>query len=83
MARRRRTDHHIQELLGHADVKATSIYLNATGRGLHDSIKSFDRLRLQQQKTAKRSNKKAHKTQTERQVATVAERAATDKPLVN
>jgi integrase len=37
--------HHVQELLGHADVKTTGIYLNATATGLHDSIRRFDESR--------------------------------------
>jgi integrase len=37
--------HHVQELLGHADVKTTGIYLNATATGLHESIRQFDEAR--------------------------------------
>jgi integrase len=39
--------HHCQELLGHADLKTTSIYLNATATGLHESIQRFDETRAQ------------------------------------
>jgi hypothetical protein len=33
--------HHVQEMLGHADVKTTSTYLNVTPQGLHESMKRF------------------------------------------
>ena len=37
--------HHVQELLGHADLTTTTTYLNATLEHLHDSIRDFDRQR--------------------------------------
>jgi integrase len=37
--------HHVQELLGHAGVKTTRIYLNADRDGLHESIRRFDEAR--------------------------------------
>ena len=37
--------HHVQELLGHADLTTTGTYLNATLEHLHDSIRDFDRQR--------------------------------------
>ena len=37
--------HHVQELLGHADLTTTGTYLNATLAHLHDSIRGFDRQR--------------------------------------
>jgi integrase len=33
--------HHVQEMLGHANVSQTSTYLNATRAGLHDSMRRF------------------------------------------
>ena len=33
--------HHVQHMLGHADVKQTATYLNAERVGLHDSMKRF------------------------------------------
>ena len=33
--------HHVQEMLGHADLKQTSTYLNVTRLGLHDSMRRF------------------------------------------
>jgi integrase len=33
--------HHVQEMLGHADVKTTSVYLNLTRQGLQESMKRF------------------------------------------
>jgi hypothetical protein len=33
--------HHVQRMLGHADVKQTATYLNAENVGLHDSMKRF------------------------------------------
>ena len=35
--------HHVQEMLGHADIKTTDTYLNVTRIGLHDSMKRFER----------------------------------------
>jgi integrase len=34
--------HHVQEMLGHSDLKQTSTYLNATLGGLKDSMRRFD-----------------------------------------
>jgi integrase len=34
--------HHVQEMLGHANVSQTSTYLNATRIGLQDSMRRFD-----------------------------------------
>jgi len=34
--------HHVQEMLGHANVSQTSTYLNATRIGLHDSMRRFE-----------------------------------------
>jgi len=34
--------HHVQHMLGHANVSQTSTYLNATTIGLHDSMRRFD-----------------------------------------
>ena len=33
--------HHVQEMLGHADLKQTSTYLNVTQVGLQDSMRRF------------------------------------------
>jgi integrase/recombinase XerD len=33
--------HHVQEMLGHSDVKTTSVYLNLTRTGLQDSMRRF------------------------------------------
>ena len=33
--------HHVQEMLGHADLKQTSTYLNVTQVGLQDSMRLF------------------------------------------
>ncbi len=33
--------HHVQEMLGHADVKTTSVYLNPTRQGLQESMRKF------------------------------------------
>jgi integrase len=38
--------HHIQEMLGHADLKQTSTYLNVTRAGLHDSMRRFGTMPL-------------------------------------
>lgn len=37
--------HHVQHMLGHASLQQTSTYLNATLRGLHDSMRSLEELR--------------------------------------
>jgi integrase len=37
--------HHVQHMLGHASLKQTSTYLNATLRGLHESMRNLDRSR--------------------------------------
>lgn len=37
--------HHVQHMLGHANIEQTSIYLNATLKGLHRSMKAMDRTR--------------------------------------
>ncbi len=37
--------HVIQQLLGHADARTTSIYLNATRLGLHESMQRFEQRR--------------------------------------
>ena len=33
--------HHVKEMLGHASLATTDIYLNATRLGLHDSMRRF------------------------------------------
>jgi hypothetical protein len=38
--------HHIQEMLGHTDLKQTSTYLNVTRTGLHDSTRRWVRVGL-------------------------------------
>jgi len=35
--------HHVQHMLGHADIKTTSIYLNATLPNLHQSMRELDK----------------------------------------
>jgi integrase len=37
--------HVVQQLLGHADARTTSIYLNATRLGLHECMQRFERVR--------------------------------------
>jgi hypothetical protein len=37
--------HYVQHMLGHASLQQTSTYLNATLRGLHESMRSFDQSR--------------------------------------
>lgn len=37
--------HVVQQLLGHADARTTSIYLNATRTGLHESMRRFEDFR--------------------------------------
>jgi integrase len=37
--------HHVQEMLGHANVSQTSTYLNATRLGLHESMRRFEAAR--------------------------------------
>jgi integrase len=68
--------HHVQELLGHADVKTTGIYLNATAPGLHESIRRFDEARESCKEDA-----------TETAIATrpdcIGEGASDAKPLIN
>jgi len=39
--------HVVQQLLGHADARTTSIYLNATRIGLHESMARFEQFRRQ------------------------------------
>ena len=39
--------HHVQEMLGHADLKQTSTYLNVTQVGLQDSMRRFGTQPLQ------------------------------------
>jgi integrase len=39
--------HHVQEMLGHADLKQTSTYLNVTQIGLQDSMRRFGTQPLQ------------------------------------
>ena len=44
--------HVVQQLLGHADARTTSIYLNATRLGLHESMRRFDESRKHLQEFA-------------------------------
>ncbi len=37
--------HHVQHMLGHASLQQTSTYLNATLRGLHESMRTFEEAR--------------------------------------
>jgi integrase len=37
--------HHVQQMLGHADLKQTSTYLNATVKGIEDSMRKLDHAR--------------------------------------
>lgn len=37
--------HHVQHMLGHASLEQTSTYLNATLRGLHESMRVFEKSR--------------------------------------
>lgn len=37
--------HHVQQMLGHADLKQTSTYLNATVKGLEESMRRLDQAR--------------------------------------
>lgn len=37
--------HHVQHMLGHASLQQTSTYFNATLRGLHESMRTFDQSR--------------------------------------
>ena len=37
--------HHVQAMLGHADIKTTSTYLNITLPGLHESMQKFEEAR--------------------------------------
>jgi len=37
--------HHVQHMLGHASLQQTSTYLNATLRGLHESMRNLDQFR--------------------------------------
>ncbi len=37
--------HEVQQMLGHANLEQTSTYLNATLRGMHRSMRAFDRAR--------------------------------------
>jgi hypothetical protein len=37
--------HHVQQMLGHADLKQTSTYLNATVKGIEDSMRKSDEAR--------------------------------------
>jgi integrase len=39
--------HEIQQMLGHTNLQQTSTYLNATLRGMHRSMRTFDRARTQ------------------------------------
>ena len=39
--------HHVQEMLGHANLSQTSTYLHATELGLHESMARFDTSRGQ------------------------------------
>jgi integrase len=50
--------HHVQEMLGHANVSQTSTYLNATRVGLQESMRRFD-------ESASRCNPVASNTQTD------------------
>jgi integrase len=44
--------HHVQHMLGHANLAQTSTYLNATRVGLHDSMRRFEVSRLPLQSVA-------------------------------
>jgi hypothetical protein len=37
--------HHVQHMLGHASLQQTSTYLNATLRGLHESMRNLEEAR--------------------------------------
>jgi integrase len=39
--------HEVQQMLGHANLQQTSTYLNATLRGMHRSMRTFERTRTQ------------------------------------
>ena len=47
--------HHVQQMLGHVDLKQTGTYLNATAKGLEDSMRRFDEQRGLLQSVAKAS----------------------------
>ena len=38
--------HHVQEMLGHSNLKQTSTYLNANLVGLHESMRKFEEARV-------------------------------------
>lgn len=43
--------HEVQQMLGHTSLEQTSTYLNATLRGMHRSMRAFDRARSEMQPT--------------------------------
>jgi integrase len=46
--------HHVQHMLGHASLQQTSTYLNATLRGLHESMQHLDQSRPACKRLAKK-----------------------------
>jgi integrase len=68
--------HHVQEMLGHANVSQTSTYLNATRVGLQDSMRRFD-------DSASRCNSVASDAQTDPSPLRNDESADTENVVVN
>ncbi len=66
--------HHVQEMLGHANVSQTSTYLNATRIGLRESMRKFDDARC---------NPVANTPATEPPPVRNEELTSAPKPLVN
>jgi integrase len=68
--------HHVQEMLGHANVSQTSTYLNATRIGLQESMRRFD-------ESASRCNPVANEAPTDPSPLRNGEPATDPKVVVN
>lgn len=68
--------HHVQQMLGHADISTTSTYLHVARLGLQDSMRKLDETRI-------RCNPVANETTTEQRFDRNEEVAGEPKSLVN